>query len=120
MIYKLQHKPAFGFQSRGIHATAYRDDKREELKPPHSIQNFFNLTGYIPIIGSFVGVNRIISMSSKACLLPKSQKIKYIVRGLIETFSLGVIILPFDLVVTVARKIDKTFLEIKKKRSHAG
>jgi hypothetical protein len=86
----------FGFHS----LEGYDDESKSRLK----INNYANFFGYIPIVGTIVGLARIIF---NAYLMTKSEddeekelyKIQ-ILRGTVECFSCGIIFLIPDLIIT--------------------
>lgn len=64
--------------------------------------NCGKITGYFPLVGTCVGINRI-AMTVKIDTMPIADKCANIFRGVLETFSLGFVLLPVDLIVTALR-----------------
>lgn len=58
--------------------------------------------GYIPVVGTFIGINRLVTIHKD-----KEENISRngILRGIIESLSLGILLMPIDLLVTFHRML---------------
>lgn len=92
----------------GFHS--YNDLESKESKGYKDYMNQQNFEGYIPIFGTFAGLDRIRTHSNmlKQEDLTTSTKIvcySHIVRGIIELTSCGILLLIPDLITTLIRKV---------------
>lgn len=105
----IKRVPAFGFETKNLHA----GNAEKILDIDYKALNIMKAAGYIPVLGSAVGMWRLTLMiwlePNKAEHVSRANMI---FRGIVETSSLGSVILPFDLGVTAGRKI-------KQLRDHA-
>lgn len=100
IVYRI---PAFGFETKNLRAAQTEDD----LEVNYIYSNIEKMVGYIPIIGTGMGIIRLyVSKDLDPILYSKTN---LIIRAIIETASLGIIILPFDLGVTAGRKFKQIF-----------
>lgn len=109
---KLSASPSYGFEHGDVNA----NEKRAKFAKTRQYgSNIFKIIGYVPVLGTIVGTGRLIdTLVSKviACVKghqpevqhPKAYLAGRLTRGIIETFSLGIIFLPFDIIVTIVRK----------------
>jgi hypothetical protein len=84
----------------------------EHMKKMHRNINLMNGLGYIPIIGTIIGIARIFFFSQ---FIPKNKHYSknelafsclQVGRGCIEMFSLGAIFLIPDLIFTINRELE--------------
>lgn len=123
----LNKAPAFGFESENIRADNYLDATGEryhftqELDNQYfstpDIRNFQKVLGIIPVIGTAIGILRLMSLNEEMeeIKAKKDAGNSYqrtfrpsttMARGVIETLSLGILLLIFvDLPMTCYRKI---------------
>jgi hypothetical protein len=112
--------PAFGFEiasyyGKDYYTKAYEKAKTVDLvevadnlealnwvKSAYRVTNFVKFLGYIPLIGTFVGINRILA-ARKASRNEMPNKNDHILRGGIEAFSVGILLLIPDLILTLIR-----------------
>ncbi len=77
---------------------ATRDAAEEVLqKRIRKRANVRKIIAYIPVLGTFAGMSRLISQAMDK--EKNLSKLNYL-RGVIETLSLGILLLPVDLIVT--------------------
>src|ERR1700733_13909138 len=81
----------------------------EEKKSLIRINNVANFIGYFPIIGTIVGLARMIFCAYRMFTTDDDEKELYkvqIARGAVELLSFGIIFLAADLIVTRARTLN--------------
>jgi hypothetical protein len=69
---------------------------KEMVPTAWDTSNVIKKVAYIPLIGSVIGIQRISQTITDEKVTNKAQQI---LRGLVESFSLGVLLLPVDLFV---------------------
>lgn len=95
--------PTFGYEYSNTSASKTR---RSLPKLRQIGSNFCKFIGYIPILGSVVGVGRIadaILKNHPNVSSPKTHLLGRVGRGVVEAFSLGLVFLPIDVVVSLVR-----------------
>lgn len=131
MIYNLSNPPAFGFETKSCNAEErYWDNYictskspeeravtkfvRSDLDPRkmYRDENLLKVAGYIPLIGTIVGIIRLVLTNINSKLpekggKPLANKYKHITRGCIELTSCGFLLLIPDLIVTAHRALTK-------------
>jgi hypothetical protein len=99
--------------SLGFH---YKDNYSENESTKIFVHNLANVVGYLPIIGTIVGLVRMIFTLYNIFsndTLENEQKEFYraqIYRGSVEFLSLGIMFIVSDIIVTRARNLDPQFL----------
>jgi hypothetical protein len=72
-----------------------------------TLYNILTVTGYVPVIGTIIGIARIVLGSTTKNMQPSDKIRQYsnaqICRGAIETLSLGFLFIIPDLIATIAR-----------------
>lgn len=94
----------------GYFNTAYI--REENVKKTHRIINLMNALGYVPILGTIIGIARIVffqkpnadgeSYSRKEKSFSRFQ----IARGCIETLSIGIILIIPDIIFSINRALE--------------
>lgn len=110
----LSKVPTFGFESKHI---CFKPQvpvivTEDEHKKRIMVSNAFKIAGYFPVIGTAVGVTRLIlagkAMQSHDTNINPSY---WVVRGIIETLGLGILLLPVDGLITGKRKVQWLLLK---------
>lgn len=114
----LSSLPALGFETTICNANAYLGkenfyDLKENISSKEQDatyrnfrvnRNIIKIVGYIPIIGTIVGLFRIALMQDTENKFHKLPNVKnHMIRGCIEVCSLGILLLIPDLIITAYR-----------------
>lgn len=108
MVRSLESPPAFGFQTGKVNADDYYKSKiagfnakrDAQAKTNRKVSNLVKILGYIPALGTFIGIGRIAVAISEN----KNNKWAQIARGVMEIAGLGLILFAIDVVITFNRQ----------------
>jgi hypothetical protein len=75
----------------------------EEAKVVKRSMNIGKIIGYIPIIGTLSGIARLIGVKMDREPL-KAERVKHIIRGSIESLSLGFLLIIPDLIISLRHR----------------
>lgn len=106
---QLSSIPAFGFETTFCNANMYRSRHGGTSLDTYNISK---KGGYIPILGTLVGLIRLIDVLDKKSLMSKvPNKFSHVIRGSIEFLSLGFLLIIPDFILTKYRdhKAKKAF-----------
>lgn len=84
-----------------ILALRYKTNGRSEIKKAYQRDNYKKIGGYIPLVGSILGIKRIVNTAHCSHKLT-NKKLQYL-RGGVEFSGLGFLLIGLDLGVTAAR-----------------
>lgn len=123
--YTLKRIPAFGFEDSSVYALEGRDQRARDkianraswrrvaenaINERHFLSlnresgiketNKFKKMGYVPLLGIITGIARLGTFIADG---GKTKSPLFVIRGIIETLSLGILLFPIDKAVTAFR-----------------